>query len=334
MNNLVWRYFGSSFLVSLLGIILVFVLTQQWNAVYLTLVLSFLELSLSFDNAVVNAKMLQHMSPQWQKRFVWWGILIAVVGMRLIFPILLVYASTAQTLGHVIYSALYEPKEYAQALEAGYPLISAFGGSFLLMVFFHFLLNAHRSVIWLSWIEQNRLITRLSKYWWMPLLLTAIIGIFFCWMEPGVAIVGAYLAGMIIYEGLHHLSAKMMHNAMHVTANAAKVGLIGFIYLEVLDASFSFDGVIAAFAISTDIVVIMVGLGVGALFVRSLTIYFVERKTLAKLVYLEHGAYYAIGCLAVIMLLKNFLHIPEWISGSVGLLLIAIALIASLQEAA
>jgi hypothetical protein len=309
MTGLIRRYFGGSILVSLLGLVLVFILTKRWNAVYLALVLSFLELSLSFDNAVVNAKMLQHMSPQWQKRFIWWGILIAVVGMRLIFPILLVYASTSQSLYQVIYSALYNPSQYAHALEAGYPLISAFGGSFLLMVFLHFV----------------------SKIAWLPALISLAVGAVFITALWRWSILFAYVLGVVIYEVLHQVSARMMHKAIHATASAAKVGLIGFIYLEVLDASFSFDGVIAAFAISTDIIVIMVGLGIGALFVRSLTIYFVERKTLAKLIYLEYGAYYAIGFLAIVMLVKNFIHIPEWISGTVGLLMIAIALVASIQ---
>ena len=87
--------------------------------------------------------------------------------------------------------------------------------------------------------------------------------------------------------------------------------------------------VVGAFAISTNIIIIMIGLGIGAMFVRSLTIMFVERKTLGKYIYLEHGAHYAIGFLASILLLKIFIHIPEWFSGSVGIIILAISFVHS-----
>ncbi|HIO95776.1 MAG TPA: DUF475 domain-containing protein [Campylobacterales bacterium] len=101
--------------------------------------------------------------------------------------------------------------------------------------------------------------------------------------------------------------------------------MMGFLYLEVLDASFSFDGVIGAFALSGDIFIIMIGLGIGAMFVRSLTLYMLEKKTLTEYRYLEHGAHYAILALAVIMLSKIFIHINEVIVGTVGISFIAVA---------
>ena len=85
-------------------------------------------------------------------------------------------------------------------------------------------------------------------------------------------------------------------------ALAGKAAFFMFLYLEVLDASFSFDGVIGAFAITNDIVLMALGLGIGAMYVRSLTVYLVRQGTLDDYVYLEHGAHYAIGALAVILL--------------------------------
>jgi len=103
-------------------------------------------------------------------------------------------------------------------------------------------------------------------------------------------------------------------------------------YLEVLDASFSFDGVIGAFAITSDVVIIMLGLAIGAMFVRSMTIYLVEKGTLDAYVYLEHGAHYAIGALALIMLASGTgLHIPEVITGLVGVAFIVWAVISSIS---
>ena len=104
-------------------------------------------------------------------------------------------------------------------------------------------------------------------------------------------------------------------------------------YLEVLDASFSFDGVIGAFAITSDVVVIMLGLAIGAMFVRSMTIYLVEKGTLEAYIYLEHGAHYAIGALALIMLFSGTgVHVPEVLTGLIGVAFIVWAVISSISH--
>jgi hypothetical protein len=104
-----------------------------------------------------------------------------------------------------------------------------------------------------------------------------------------------------------------------------------FLYLEVLDASFSFDGVIGAFALSKNIFVIAIGLAIGAFFVRSITIYLVEKKTLTQFKYLEHGAFYAIGALAAIMIGGTIVHIPEVITGLIGALFIGLSIASSMR---
>ena len=108
-------------------------------------------------------------------------------------------------------------------------------------------------------------------------------------------------------------------------------GLGAFIYLEVLDASFSFDGVIGAFALTTNLFIIAIGLGIGAFYVRALTIMLVERKTLGQYRYLEHGAFYAILVLAVIMYVQTLVHIPEVITGLIGAALIGLSFMSSLR---
>ena len=104
-----------------------------------------------------------------------------------------------------------------------------------------------------------------------------------------------------------------------------------FMYLELLDASFSLDGVLGAFAITSDVVLIVAGLGVGAVWVRSLTVFMVRRGTLEAYKYLEHGAHYAIAVLAVAMLLSAVYHIPEAITGLLGILLIGGSIVASIK---
>ncbi len=113
---------------------------------------------------------------------------------------------------------------------------------------------------------------------------------------------------------------------------AGKAAFFLFLYLEVLDASFSFDGVIAAFAITNDIVLMSLGLGIGAMYVRSLTVYLVRQGTLDDYVYLEHGAHYAIGALAVILLVTIQYEIHEVITGLVGVVLIAWSFVSSVRR--
>ena len=118
-----------------------------------------------------------------------------------------------------------------------------------------------------------------------------------------------------------------------IAAKAGAAGLASFMYLEVLDASFSLDGVIGAFAITKDIVIIAAGLTIGAIFVRSLTVSMVENSTLETYKFLEHGAHYGIGALAIIMLLSMSpsVHIPELVTGLIGAGFIALAIWTSMR---
>lgn len=114
---------------------------------------------------------------------------------------------------------------------------------------------------------------------------------------------------------------------------SSHAGLIGFLYLELIDASFSLDGVIGAFALTKDILLIAAGLGIGALFVRSMTVHLMRRGVLARYIYLEHGAHYAIGILAFLMLVSVRFGVPEFITGTSGLAVIIVALVHSQREA-
>ena len=128
--------------------------------------------------------------------------------------------------------------------------------------------------------------------------------------------------GVVTYIVVNGLSSLMGVSEDHAVATVAKSGLISFLYLELLDASFSLDGVIGAFALSQNIFVIALGLGIGAYFVRSITVYLYEKGTIAQYRYLEHGAFYAIIALAVMMCIGTIHHIPEVITGLIGAVLI------------
>ena len=315
------KYFYLSFIVALFGLLLSFFI-GGFSAVYITAILAILEVSLSFDNAVVNAKILKSMDKVWQRRFLTWGIVIAVFGMRFIFPILIVAIAANLGIVETIKIALFEPDEYYQILLTTEKLIYAFGGAFLWMVFSDFLFE-EKEVRWIKPLEKTA--EKFGKVNNISLIIAMIIGIIIVYYVKDYKIAIAYFLGILSYSILNGINSAL-------SSEGVKNGLMGLIYLEVLDASFSFDGVIGAFAITPNIILIMIGLGIGAMFVRSLTIWMVEKGVLDEYKYLEHGAHYAIGVLAIIMLLKIFVEISEVVTGTLGLLLLIAAFLHSKFE--
>ncbi|WP_416431141.1 DUF475 domain-containing protein [Piscirickettsia salmonis] len=331
MANL--KYFYGSLLVTVAGLIAAFFVGHEHplTAVYITAVLALLEISLSFDNAVINARVLAEMPMFWRKLFIYIGLPIAVFGMRLIFPILLVDMTTQLSFIDVFHLATSDPHAYHEALLKGMPMISAFGGAFLLKVFLGFFFDQDKDVHWVPFLEANRAIKAASSLPGISLLLSLIVGMVLIYYTENWQVALAYLSGIVLHE-LLNVMGLLFNQPTSSSQTLVRNGLISFIYLEFLDASFSFDGVIGAFAISTNIFIIMIGLGIGAMFVRSLTIFLVEKKTLSSFPYLEHGAHYAIGFLACVMFIKMFHHVPEAITGTVGIGLIILACLHSYIE--
>ena len=332
-----FKHFYGSIIISILVIIMCsYYSSNILETIYLVVILALLEISLSFDNAVVNAKVLSKMTPVWQLIFIWIGLPIAVFGMRLVFPILLVSITTHLSFINVIHFAMNNPNEYSKALNGALPIISAFSASFLLMVSLRFFLTNRSRVVWCNFIEESLFIKKISNIKGASLVIIMAIGILTTllteiYLSLGKNIAISFALGVIIHEILH-ITNLFLDSEKKDISSTFKAGLIGFLYLEVLDASFSFDGVIGAFAITTDIFIIMAGLGIGALFVRSMTIFFVKQKTLSKFVFLEHGAHYAIGVLGIIMLLKLIIHVPEWITGGLGISIITLSVLHSLKH--
>jgi hypothetical protein len=137
--------------------------------------------------------------------------------------------------------------------------------------------------------------------------------------------------GLVTFIAVDGIGAVMEAGTEERHADLHRAGLATFVYLNILDASFSFDGVIGAFALTNNLFVIAIGLGVGAMFVRSLTVMLVEKGTLASYRYLEHGAFYAIGALALIMMLGTLLEVPEAVTGLIGAGFIGVALWSSVR---
>jgi hypothetical protein len=346
----IFRTFGWSFLVTAVGLAAAYFYKGLTQGLVLCAILAVLEVSLSFDNAVVNATVLERMSRFWQRMFLSVGILIAVFGMRLLFPLLIVGITASLTPIQAFDLALNNGTEYGQRLADAHPAIAAFGGLFLLMLFLDFIFE-ERGVTWLSFIEKP-----LAKLGRLDVL-SVVIGatslvvaaeVFVHETDERATVMVSGVLGMVAYlltNGLgelfeaggddevehdEHGHIVMKHGPSDTAKAVGKAGFFLFLYLEVLDASFSFDGVIGAFAISSDIIIIAIGLGIGAMYIRSTTIYLVRQGTLSEYRYLEHGAMWAIGALAVILLVSLQVDIPEVVTGLLGVVFIAAALISSI----
>ena len=335
------HYFLGSYIVTILGIICAYLWGEHVHngtglmCVFIALVLAILEISLSFDNAVVNAMKLENMSEKWRHRFITWGILIAVFGMRFLFPLLVVAIFAKLNILSVLNMALNDVHQYAHYLEQTHAPIVTFGGAFLLMLFMDYFTEKNKEVHWIKPIEDK--LQKLSKIRGICTTVTLIaLGLLMFEIPANIrqSVLTSGISGIITYlviDGVAEWLEKRQEERAKLCADTIKCsGLVGFLYLELIDASFSLDGVLGAFALSQDILIITIGLFIGAMFVRSLTIMLVEKKTLDQYLYLEHGAHWAIGTLAILMFVSTFHEVPEVVTGLLGLIFILSAFISSI----
>lgn len=337
------KYFAGSYIVTIIGIIAAYFWGehvhqgQGFLCVFIAIVLGVLEVSLSFDNAVVNAVKLKKMEHIWQHRFLTWGILIAVFGMRFIFPLLVVGIFAKLNILSVLDIALHDSAKYAFYLHETHAPIVTFGGAFLSMLFLSYFFNSSKDVHWIKFIEKS--CTHLGNIKGLETIITLILVLItqhYVHPTTKAAVLASGVIGVVIYlliDGITHWLEKHEEERAAKLAQAAKGGgLIAFLYLELIDASFSLDGVLGAFALSQDIIIITIGLSIGAMFVRSLTIMLVEKEILSKFLYLENGAHWAIGALAIIMFASTSVQIPEVVTGLLGLFFILSALVSSIMH--
>ncbi len=301
-----------------------------FNAFLLVVILSILEVTLSFDNAVVNAKVLERMTPKWQKRFLTWGIAIAVFGTRFVLPILIVSVATWASPWFITKLAFTDAAAYGHLLEGVKGSITAFGGVFLMMVSLKYFFNKAKETHWIESIERHLVKWGRIEAIEIALALILITTLSFFTNFDQASVLVAGIVGLILFVVMEGLAGSLSLES----GDVAKSGLSLFIYLNILDSAFSLDGVIGAFALTTNLLIIVVGLGIGAYFVRALTVYFVQQKTLTELVYLEHGAHWAILGLAIAMLANLVVHVPEVVTGLVGLCFVALSYRSSLREMA
>lgn len=334
-----FKHFGGSMLFTLVALMLGgwygWELTGSVNGalgiLWICAVLAVLEVSLSFDNAAVNASILKDMDPVWQRRFLTWGIAIAVFGMRIVFPLVIVMIAASLGPIEAVKLAINEPSKYEAILNDAHIGLMGFGGAFLGMVGMKYFFDSDKEVNWIGVIERP-----LAKVGSIDAVSIGVMLLFTYLTSTmlsdadALTFIVAAIAGLltfIVVQIVNHI----LEAPTPTTGQVAKAGFGAFLYLEVLDASFSFDGVIGAFALSNNLFVIAIGLGIGAMFVRSMTIFLVNKGTMSEYRYLEHGAFYAILALSAIMYLNTFQHIPEVVTGLIGATLIGIAFWSSVR---
>lgn len=308
-----------------------------FDAMVVCIILTLLEVTISADNAIVNSRVLVTLSPFWQTMFMTVGIFIAVFVVRFILPIVIVMIGAGLSFGQTLDLAFNNPDAYSEKLDSAEPLINGFGASFLLLVACEFFIHRHRRVSWITLLEQPfvRLAEKVpGAYIWFAVTLM-FISLVFLPQDIQPTVLRAMIAATALHTTLTLIGRAMERThkkTAHITHKTGMAALVAFIYLEVLDASFSLDGVIGAFALTNNIIIIMAGLGAGAVWVREMTRHLVHTNALVRFHYLEHGAHWAILCLSIIMLSKLYrIHIPEIIVGCIGLIFISAAIYTSIQ---
>ncbi|WP_406832473.1 DUF475 domain-containing protein [Pedococcus sp. KACC 23699] len=347
------KHFRWDFLITVIAVFVAF-LYGGAAAVPVTIMLIFLECIFSFDNAAVNAKYLKKMNHFWRVMFLSVGIIIAVVGMRLVFPFVIVCLSgkVGPLEAWSLAMEKGDPNQegtYGHILEQAHPTIAAFGGMFLLMLFLNWLFDTERDSAWLAPIE--RPLIRAGHFDSMSVVVggSALVAATYYLADPDhqFSVLFSGVLGMLTFLLVNGLAAYMEtkneeKQAALESASGTSTGqallLSGqaafsmFLFLEVLDASFSFDGVLGAFAVTQDPIIIAIGLGVGAMYVRSMTVYLVDHDALDEFEYMEHGAHWAIGILAGMLLFTLKFHIADWVIGMAGIVFVSASIWASVRK--
>ena len=335
------RDFGVAYAATVVGLTAALWLGGLKSATVVAM-LAVLEVALSFDNAVVNATVLRRFNEYWQRLFLSVGIVIAVLGMRLLIPMVVLVAATRQSPLHVLSRSVQDPNGYAREILNVQPLVAAFGGVFLLMIFMDYFLAEHDEQ-WLRWFETR--VARLAGRFRSGALVAAQIGGVALFLvvaaltfgrrhQLGVPVAGAiglvaYLAIKRLSDAAEGRSEALAEGAVGERPPQGRQALMLFLYLELLDATFSFDSVMGGFSVTVDIALFTIGLGIGATYVRSLTVFLVRKKALDRYVYLEHGAYYSIGVLAVLLLIEIGKDVPDWFASLAGTSMIVAAYVHS-----
>jgi len=328
------RIFGFAHTVAIAALIGGFIVGGTQGLIVVAL-LGVLEIAVSFDNAIVNATVLARMNRYWQRMFMTVGVLIAAVGMRLVLPLAIVAVGAHLTPWSAVNLAYSDPNRYHSLLMTAQPGIAAFGGLFLLMIALAFF-REEREVHW--WPAMEKRLPALLGRRGVPILIALLFTVIAGGTVPAqdhTRVIAGCLIGLVCYLAVHSLAGHVADRADADGAPRPRTTVEGrsafllFVYLELLDATFSMDSVMGGFSVTLDIALITLGLAIGAGYIRALTVYVVRRGTLDEYRYLEHGAYYSIALLSVLLLWEVWRDIPDWVTAVAGGVVILLAFVTS-----
>ena len=340
-NRSVLSYFKGAFICLIFGVLFAGLdgylntgMNGIWIGAFTALMLGGLEISMSMDNAVVNATVLRYMSPFWRKIFLTLGMLIAVFGMRVFFPLVIIAVNAGVSIIQAGKIALFDHSQFEHIMHESHMNIMGFGASFLLMVALGYFQQKEHETTWLpmeNWFSKlpESLIARVVTFFVVTIPVLLVVYLVSPEHVKGFGTsMGIGLATYLIMEWFKGIVGGDIQKV------AAKSGLMAFLWLEVIDASFSVDGVVGAFAITNDPILIAIGCGlIGAMTVRDATIYLVETNKLDTYEYLEPAAMWAIVSLVCIMFVSAFgINIPEVVAGGVSIAIIASGVICSIKK--
>lgn len=273
----------------------------------------------SIDNAIINAEVVSTMKPKARRWFLTWGILFAVFIVRGLLPWLIVYFMNPN-LGFIgSFTATFSNDPSVQkAIEQSAPILLTGGGVFLVFLFLH----------WLFLEEKHYGLPRTEKFFvkngiWFYAIASLLLA-FLVWkaIHTNATIAFSMVVGSTVFFIIHGLRHNAEAQEQQLRSESSGISdITKILYLEIIDTTFSIDGVLGAFAFTFSVPLILIGNGLGAIVVRQITVGNIER--IKKYRYLKNGAMYSILCLGTIMLLHGFgVHVPEWLSPLITVIVI------------
>jgi hypothetical protein len=280
------------------------------SAILIVLGLALFESITSIDNAIINAEILQNMKPWARRWFLTWGILIAVFVVRGALPWLIVWVMTPGLGPWEALTASFTGDPTAlEAIRASAPVLLMGGGVFFVFLFCHWIFLEPKKI----GLPVERIIARQGAWFYAVVSIALTVIVWFALRKSEMLAFGAVVgsSAFFITHGFKRYAEEQEAQLLSGEAHMSDIGKI--LYLEVIDLTFSIDGVVGAFAFTLSVPLILLGNGIGAIVVRELTVYGVDR--IKKYVYLKNGAMYSVFVLGCVMLAHGFgYHAPEWLT--------------------
>ena len=280
----------------------------------------------SIDNAVINAEVLSTMQPRYRRWFLIYGILIAVFLVRGLLPWIIVWLSSPGLgFAESLTATFSNDPAVAASIKSAAPMLLMGGGTFLLFLFFHWIFLESKNY----GLKIEPAIER-GGVWFFALVAILLTIIVWYALKISQMVAFAAVVGSTVFFITHGFKENAEKSERSLIQQKM-TDLSKIFYLEVIDMTFSIDGVLGAFAFTLSVPVILTGNGIGALVVRQLTVSNIDR--IKEFKYLKNGAMYSILFLGIVMLSEAFgFHVPPWVSPLITTSVVAYFFLRSQRE--